>query len=165
LQKFSYGPEQVGTILMVVAIVSTLGKALLTGPTTKRWGEPAVIKVSLLAGSAGFCVLLLANTYATILLATAFFILSKTLLRPAALALISKQARVGQGTAMGLSNSFISLGRIAGPVWAGFAFDANVNYPYLSGSAIMFIGFLLALALISPRQTESAVESVETAVQ
>ena len=165
LQKFNYGPEQVGTILMVIAVVSTVGKAVLTGPTTKRWGEPAVIKASLLAGSAGFCALLLADTYATILLATAFFILSKTLLRPAALALISKRATVGQGTAMGLSNSFISLGRIAGPIWAGFAFDANANYPYLSGSGFMFIGFLLALILISPRQAEPPVESVETAVQ
>jgi DHA1 family multidrug resistance protein-like MFS transporter len=151
LKKFSYGPEQVGTILMIIAVVSTVGKATLTGPTTKRWGEPAVIKASLLAGSVGFLVLLLANSYITILLATAFFILSKTLLRPAALALISKRTTGGQGTAMGLSNSFISLGRIAGPVWAGFAFDANVNYPYLSGSVFMFVGFLLALVLIAPR--------------
>jgi DHA1 family multidrug resistance protein-like MFS transporter len=151
LKKFSYGPEQVGTILMVVAVVSTVGKATLTGPATKRWGEPAVIKASLLAGSFGFLVLLLADSYITILLATAFFILSKTLLRPAALALISKRTPGGQGATMGLSNSFISLGRIVGPIWAGFAFDANVNYPYLSGSALMFIGFLLALVLISPR--------------
>jgi DHA1 family multidrug resistance protein-like MFS transporter len=163
LKKFSYGPEQVGSILMVIAIVSTVGKATLTGPTTKRWGEPAVIKASLLAGSVGFLALLLANNFITILLATAFFILSKTLLRPAALALISKRTTGGQGAAMGLSNSFISLGRIAGPVWAGFAFDANVNYPYLSGSAIMFIGFLLALVLIAPRGTEPSVEGVEKA--
>jgi DHA1 family multidrug resistance protein-like MFS transporter len=163
LEKYAYGPEQVGTILMVVAIVSTVGKAALTGPATKRWGEPAVIKASLLAGSVGFLGLLLANSYTTILLATGFFILSKTLLRPAALALISKQTTGGQGTAMGLSNSFSSLGRIAGPIWAGFAFDANINYPYLSGSALMFIGFLLALVLIAPRGAETADEGVKAA--
>ena len=50
---------------------------------------------------------------------------------------------------MGLSNSFMSLGRIAGPIWAGFVFDANVNYPYLSGSVIMFIGFLISLVWVS----------------
>jgi DHA1 family multidrug resistance protein-like MFS transporter len=145
LEKFGYGPERVGTILMVVAIVSTIGKALLTGPTTKRWGEVKVIRGSLIAGSVGFLVLLLANTYATILLATGFFILSKTLLRPAALALISKRTSRGTGAVMGLSNSFISLGRILGPIWAGFVFDVNVDYPYLSGSVVMFIGFLISL--------------------
>jgi DHA1 family multidrug resistance protein-like MFS transporter len=149
LEKFGYGPERVGAILMVVAIVSTVGKAAFTGPATKRWGEASVIKASALAGSVGFAVLLLANTYVTILLATGFFILSKTLLRPAAFSLISKRATGGQGVAMGLSNSFMSLGRIAGPIWAGFIFDVNVDYPYLSGSAIMFIGFLISLAWVS----------------
>jgi hypothetical protein len=41
--------------------------------------------------------------------------------------LSSKQATVGQGVAMGLSNSFMSLGRIVGPIWAGFAFDMNFS--------------------------------------
>ena len=157
LEKFAYGPEQVGTILMVIAIVSTVGKVTLIGPTTKRWGEAAVIKGSLLAGSVGFAVLLLAEAFVPLLLATAFFILSKTLLRPATLALISKRTTTGQGTAMGLSSSFASLGRIAGPIWAGFAFDANVNYPYLSGSLIMFGAFLLSLVLIVPDRVETAV--------
>ena len=149
LEKFGYGPERVGTILMVVAVVSTVGKAVLTGPATERWGEAAVIKASALAGSVGFLVLLAANTYVTILLATGFFILSKTLLRPAAFALISRRSAGSQGAAMGLSNSFMSLGRIAGPVWAGFVFDVNVNYPYLSGAAIMFVGFLVSLIWVS----------------
>jgi len=145
LEKFGFGPGQVGTILTVIAVVSTVGKATLTGPVTKRWGEALVIKGSLLAGSVGFLVLLWADTYLTILLATAFFILSKTLLRPAAFALISKQATAGQGAAMGLSNSFMSLGRIVGPIWAGFIFDINLNYPYLSGAIFMLVGFVLSL--------------------
>lgn len=156
LEKFDYGPERVGTILTVVAVVSTVGKAVLTGPTTRCWGEATVIKASALTGSLGFLVLLLANTYPTILLATGFFILSKTLLRPAAFALISKRAGGAQGAAMGLSNSFMSLGRIVGPVWAGFIFDVNVDYPYLSGSAIMFIGFLASLLWVRQSSQESA---------
>jgi len=151
LEKFGHRPERVGTILMVIAVVSTVGKAVLIGPATKRWGEDSVIKFSALAGSVGFLVLLLADTYVTILLATGFFILSKTLLRPAAFALISRRTVGGQGAAMGLSNSFMSLGRIAGPVWAGFIFDVNVNYPYLSGAAIMFVGFLASLVWVSQR--------------
>ena len=155
LEKFDYGPERVGTILMVIGVVSTIAQGALTGPLTKRWGEAIVIKVSLLASSVGFVVLLLANTYFMILLATGFFILSKTLLRPAVASLTSKRATVGQGVAMGLNNSFSSLGRIAGPIWAGFVFDVNVNYPYLSGSAIMFIGFLISLVGVSQGRKET----------
>ncbi len=152
--KFGYGPERVGAILSVIGIVTTLGKGALTGPLTRRWGDPPVIKASLLAGSAGFIVLLLANSYITILLATAFFILSKTLLRPALLALTSKRAVAGQGVVMGLSNSFMSLGRILGPIWAGWIFDVNYNYPYLTGSLILLLGFLISLATIGEAQRE-----------
>jgi DHA1 family multidrug resistance protein-like MFS transporter len=163
LEKFDYGPERVGTILMVIGVVSTVAQGALTGPLTKRWGEAAVIKISLFASSVGFVVLLLANTYFTILLSTGFFVLTKTLLRPAVASLTSKQATpstgsghyVGQGVAMGLNNSFMSLGRIAGPVWAGFVFDIHVNYPYLSGVVIMFIGFLASMVWVSQYRKEA----------
>ncbi len=164
LEKFGYGPERVGTILMVVAAVSTIGKALLTGPTTRKWGEVKVIRGSLMAGSVGFIVLLLADTYTTILLATGFFILSKTLLRPAALALISKRAVRGKGAVMGLSNSFISLGRILGPIWAGFIFDVHVDYPYLSGSIIMFLGFLMSLLWVKEKQRQFGEEEMHASL-
>jgi len=148
LKKFDYGPEQVGAILSVVGIVSVFGKTLLAGPATRRWGDSAVVKSSALAGVTGYLVLLLANTYPTILLATGFFILTKTLLRPALFALISKRASFGQGQAMGFSGAFTSLGRIGGALWAGSIFDLGVNYPYLSGAAIMGIGFLASLWVV-----------------
>jgi DHA1 family multidrug resistance protein-like MFS transporter len=143
--KFGYGPYRVGVILMVVGVSSALGKGLFTGPLTRLLGEDKVIKGSLLAGSLCFLLLLYANTYPLILAATALFILSKTLLRPSILSVISKNTILGQGVALGLSNSFMSLGRIIGPIWAGYIFDSNYDYPYVSGSLILFIGFIISL--------------------
>jgi DHA1 family multidrug resistance protein-like MFS transporter len=171
-QKLGYGPDRVGMILVVVGVVSTLGKALFIGPTTRRWGEAWIIKASMLASSVGFMVLLLAYSYPTVLLATGLFILSKTFLRTALLSLASRRATggqaqgndVGQGAVMGLGNSFINLGRIVGPIWAGFIFDLNVSYPYLSGAAIMFIGFLVALGWVSQRARRT-LEGWQTAVR
>lgn len=161
LEKFNYGTKEVGMILTVVGIVSTAGK-VFTGTLTRRWGDSLIIKVSLFAGAVGFLVLLSANTYITILLATGFFVLSKTFLRPSVLSLISKRTTIGQGKAMGLSNSFMNLGRIIGPIWAGFIFDVNYNYPYLSGSVIMFIGFLISLVGVS-REVVIKSETASTA--
>lgn len=50
-----------------------------------------------------------------------------------------------RGGGMGLSNSFMSLGRIVGPLWAGFVYDINLIFPYISGAAIMVVGFLVSL--------------------
>jgi DHA1 family multidrug resistance protein-like MFS transporter len=148
LKKFGYGTEEVGWILTVMGVVSAVTQGALTGPLTKRWGEAAVIKVTLLASAASFGLLLAANSLPAILLTTGLFTLPNALLRPAVISLTSKQADSEQGVAMGLNNSFNSLGRIAGPIWAGFAFDLNYNYPYLSGAVIMFVGFLAALAWV-----------------
>ncbi len=148
-QVLDYGPERVGTILAVVGLTSTLGKAILIGPLTQWWGEAPIIKVSLAASSVAFIVLLLAKSYPGVLAATGVFILSKTLLRTVIMSLTSKRTTLGQGTAMGLCNSFMSLGRVVGPMWAGFIFDVNVTYPYLSGAVIMAVGFVISLIWIS----------------
>jgi DHA1 family multidrug resistance protein-like MFS transporter len=165
-EKLGYGPDRVGVILVVVGVASTLGKATLIGPLTRRWGEAVIIKASMFASSVGFLILLLANSYLTILLATGLFILSKTFLRTALLSLASRRSSLrqaqgragGQGAVMGLGNSFINLGRIAGPIWAGFIFDVNLSYPYLSGAAIMFIGFLIGLAWVSQGERKTTAE-------
>jgi DHA1 family multidrug resistance protein-like MFS transporter len=148
LKKFGYGTEEVGWILTVAGLVSALTQGLLTGPLTKRWGEAAVIKATLLASAVTFGLLLLANNLVTVLITTGLFILPNALLRPAVISLTSKHAEAQQGAAMGLNNSFNSLGRVVGPIWAGFAFDLNYDLPYLSGAAIMFAAFLASLAWV-----------------
>jgi len=39
----------------------------------------------------------------------------------------------------------MSLGRIVGPLWAGFIFDIQLYLPYLSGAIIMMVGFALSI--------------------
>ena len=159
LHRFEYGPQQVGGILTVVGLVSAIAQGALTGPATRRWGEVAVIKTSLLASAIGFALMLLAVDFATVLLTVGFFVLANAMIRPSLSSLISKLAREGQGLAMGLTNSFMSLGRVVGPLWAGFLFDANIHLPYLSGAVIMLLGFGLSLFHLSRREHEVRVES------
>jgi MFS transporter, DHA1 family, multidrug resistance protein len=148
LKKLDYGPEQVGGILTLVGAIALVGRGLLTGFVTEHWGEPSVIMTSLLVGAVGFILLLLANTYATVLLTTGIFTCAITFLRPSIHSLTSKRTTAGQGTSMGLSNSFVSLGRIVGPIVAGIIFDINPNYPYISGALILFAVFILSLIWI-----------------
>lgn len=104
-----------------------------------------VIKVTLLGTMMGFILMLLANSYLTIILATAFFAFTTALQVPALTSLTSRRATIPQGIAMGLSNSFVSLGRIVGPIWGGVALDIHSSLPYLSGAIVMLIGFGMSL--------------------
>lgn len=152
LKKLDYGPEQVGGILTLVGAIALIGRGLLTGFVTSHWGEPTVIKTSLFVGAVGFTLLLLANTYATVLLTTGIFTCSITFLRPSIHSLTSKRTTVGQGASMGLSNSFVSLGRVVGPIFAGVIFDINPNYPYLSGALILCAVFVVSMVWIKEQQ-------------
>jgi DHA1 family multidrug resistance protein-like MFS transporter len=158
LEKFDFGPDDVGVMMMVLGLVSAVAQGLLAGPATKKWGDGTVIKGGLLATAIGFGLMLLANTYITILFATAFFALTVALQIPALTSLTSRRATVPQGIAMGLSNSFVSLGRIVGPILGGLVLDVNLNLPYLSGAGFMLLGFLVSILWI--RQIEPQQEVV-----
>jgi DHA1 family multidrug resistance protein-like MFS transporter len=161
MERFNYGPEQVGIIMMVMGLVSALAQGLLAGPATKYWGDEMVIKIGLLATALSFGLMLLANTFVTVILTTAFFALTVSMSSPALLSLTSRRATVPQGIAMGLSNSFVSLGRIVGPILGGAVLDIHLSLPYISGAAIMFVGFLVSLVWIS----QGGRETVDTGLQ
>lgn len=143
--RFDYGPKEVGTVMMVVGVVSALMQGLMTGPLTRRFGEVKIIRWSLIGSAVGFGVMLLAYDMTTIMLTTGFFVLMNSLLRPAIASSISYKAGDQQGVMLGISSSFQSLGRVAGPLWAGMLIDINVTYPYLSGGILMLLIYFASL--------------------
>ncbi len=138
------------TLPTAIGLTSALVQGVLTGSLTRRWGEVAVIRGSLVGSAVGFVLMLQAGTYAGVLVTVSFFVLSNAMLRPAISSLISKRATGGQGVAMGLNNSFMSLGRMVGPAWAGFIYDLNLTYPYHSGAVVMLAGFFMSLVWLRP---------------
>jgi DHA1 family multidrug resistance protein-like MFS transporter len=145
LERYAYGPEQVGFILMLIGLTSAIIQAGLTGPLSRSIGEANILRGSLLVSALGFIAMTLATTYIWVITTTLFFIIGNAMLRPATASLISKRTPSGQGVSMGLNNAFMSLGRILGPLWAGFAFDFGIQLPYYSGAVMMAIGLLISL--------------------
>jgi DHA1 family multidrug resistance protein-like MFS transporter len=161
LEKFEYSPKQVGGLLTVVGLISAVAQGGLTGPATRRWGEAVVIKTSLLASAVTFPLMTWAFNLPTVVLTISLFVLSNSMLRPAVSSLTSKRSTVGQGVAMGLNNSFMSLGRITGPLLAGLLFDLGQDLPYMVGGAIMLLGFIIALLWLgnnAPEESRAAAE-------
>jgi DHA1 family multidrug resistance protein-like MFS transporter len=143
--RLGYSPDQVGLVLTVVGIVAVIGRGLLTGMATRRWGEPHVIQAALLAASGAFVLLLMAQSFWTVVATCGLFVCITAFFRPAVHSLTSQRSAIGQGATMGLSNAFVSLGRVLGSLWAGMAYDLDQRLPYGSGIVILLLAFALSL--------------------
>jgi DHA1 family multidrug resistance protein-like MFS transporter len=157
--QYGYTTQQVGGVLTVVGMISAVMQGAATGPLTRRFGEVNVIRVSLLSSAFAFAFMTQAQTTAQILATVGFFIFSNSLINPSVSSLISKRTTGGQGAAMGANNSFQSLGRVVGPLWAGNMYDINYNLPYLSGAFLMLIGFGVSTLALKEDAPEVVVPS------
>jgi MFS transporter, DHA1 family, multidrug resistance protein len=145
IDQFNFDTRQVGAIWMVFGIVMIVSQGVLTGRLSKRFGEVNVIRAGLLIGTLGFFALLLVEGFVPFLLATGLFVLAIALIGPALNACISMFGGEHQGALMGLNTASASLGRVFGPLWAGFIFDINHTYPFISGGVVLFIGLIVSL--------------------
>lgn len=146
LARFGFGPSRVGVIMVVVGTSIAGVQMLLTGPATRRFGERKVIKATLLSATVTFLLVLLAFDFTSLLITVGLFAFGNAMLRPSISSLVSKEAEIDQGLALGLNSAFMSLGRFTGPLLAGFLFDIRITFPYMAGSLIMFLGFLFVQA-------------------
>jgi DHA1 family multidrug resistance protein-like MFS transporter len=144
VDKFAFDTKQVGTIWMLMGIL-IVAQGGLVGPLTKRLGDLPLIKIGLLGGAIGFVFVAFAVDYLTTLLALGFFILALALIGPALNSYISNFAGEHQGTIMGLNSASTSLGRVVGPLWGGYIYDINIEYPFFSGAATLMLGLLVSL--------------------
>jgi DHA1 family multidrug resistance protein-like MFS transporter len=161
VDKFAFNTKQVGAIWMVMGIVLILVQGGLTGPLSKKLGELTLIRLGLLGGAIGFILVALAVDYITTLLALGFFMLALALIGPALNSYISAFAGEHQGTVMGLNSAMTSLGRVVGPLWGGYIYDINIEYPFFSGAATLALGFLVSLFGLLRQATGSPMRANE----
>jgi DHA1 family multidrug resistance protein-like MFS transporter len=161
VDKFAFNTTQVGVMWMVMGLVMILGQGVLVGPLTERLGDLNLIRIGLLGGAIGFVLVAFATGYLTTLLALGFFMLALALIGPALNSYISNFAGEHQGTVMGLNSASASLGRVVGPLWGGYIYDINIEYPFYSGAGTLLLGLLVSLVGFRSLASTS-LEAVET---
>lgn len=145
LDKFGFGPREMGIIFTVIGVVSVLMQGLLVGPAINRYGENRLILVGLVGTAVGFVLMTRSWNLVSLTAFVALNMAGGALVRPGISSAVSKQTQAGQGATMGVMGSFDSLGRIVGPVLAGWLYHFHINLPYFFGAGILLVGALIAL--------------------
>lgn len=162
-QQFVMNPADIGLVMGAMGLVSVIQQGLLIHPLTKKFGEARLLLVGLLVSMVGLLGISLVPTRWGMILFALVFSSGNVLLQPSVTSLISQSSnRDEQGAVMGLNNSFQSLGRAAGPLWAGMAFDIYPTLSFWSGAIVQMVAFLFGLfsfrKLISPPQGDKRQE-------
>ncbi|MCI0521119.1 MAG: MFS transporter [Chloroflexi bacterium] len=113
-------------------------------------------QAGLTGGALGYVLISQAYVFTTLLLALAFFALALALVGPPLNAHLSRKAGEQQGAVMGAAAAAASLGRIGGPLLAGYLYEINWEYPWWSGAAMLALGEALAALPLRQKTTNPA---------
>lgn len=136
--RVGFGPREMGLLFTILGVLGVIIQAGMIGRLVNRFGDAMVITAGIVISVIGFLLILFAPNAALIFVFTGIFSVGNSLLRPSISTLVTKTAREEeQGSAVGIMQSFDSLGRILGPVTGGIVFDFNINFPYLLGVMVL----------------------------
>ena len=116
-----FGAKEVGYVYAYVGLLGIIIQGGLTGRLVKFWGEARLIQFGFASMCLGFLLLGWAGTIPFLLFSVSLSFLGSSLLRPSLTSLITQRAGHGrQGTAIGITQSLMSISQIIAPLVGGF---------------------------------------------
>lgn len=137
--KVGFGPKNIGITFAILGIFAVIVQGGLIGRLVKRFGEVSLVKFGAMLSATGLILIILSGNAITLVMATVIYMVGNSLMTPTSSSLVTKQSSQGQGTSLGLFQSFASLGRVFGPIAGGALFDLKKVLPYVTGAAVLIL--------------------------
>lgn len=148
-RRFGFDALETGYVFAFIGACSALMQGVFIGRLSKRFGEKKLITAATFFLAMAFILMGTFEYLLPFLLFTAIMALSLGMHNPSVLSLVSKNAGEGEsGSVLGINQSFSALGRVLGPLWAGFFFDyIGPEFPLISAGMLIFVAFLMSFGL------------------
>jgi MFS family permease len=164
---YGFTEHTIGYLYGYIGAIGIVMRAVLLGPTVRRFGEVGVTRMGSLSLVLGLALapvpalFALSQPVRLVFLALALLLVpvGTALLFPATTALVSRRtARSEMGQTMGVQQAFGSVARLVGPVAAGALYEVDIRFPFWGAAAVM-----LATSFLTSRLTEAEPEKVAPA--
>jgi MFS transporter, DHA1 family, tetracycline resistance protein len=141
--RFGFTTSTIGFVFAFIGVILSLVQGVLVGRVVKRVGERRLIPSAIFAVALGIGLIPFVWNVPTLLGALAVLAIGMGFNNPSLSSMISRLADPNdQGGILGLASSLASLGRVVGPAWGGYLYDAyGMTTPYLSAATLMLIAF------------------------
>ena len=166
--EFGVTEKNIGFFFAYVGGISLVMRGVMLGPAVRRFGEVGVTRLGALSLVIGLaCIPLakyipLASHLPGLALVILFVPVGTALLFPATTAQVSRRSPKGEtGQILGVQQSFGSVARMVGPLWAGFVFqEVGQAWPFWLAAILM-----LGVSLLTWRQPNGRPEPAPAVVQ
>jgi MFS transporter, DHA1 family, tetracycline resistance protein len=151
------GAVEMGYMFFVAGGVTVVVRGVVLGRMVKRFGEIATVRLGALSLGAAFVVLPLVPDFRWALAAVPLYALGAGTLFPALATLTSLATdEDSQGSILGGSQFVGGLGRVVGPIWAGFLFQAvAMRSPFYLATAFILTALVLTAWIPARLQSRS----------
>ena len=155
-RELRWGPTEVGYMFAYGAGLAVLLQVGALGWLSRKFNDGTLALQSAVALGAGLFLIPHSTDLPTLFGAIALVSYGFGIGDPTLHSIVSKVApRELKGSALGIAQSASSLGRVFGPMWAGFLFTAyGREWPFVSGALVMVVVMLLACTLVYLRRRE-----------
>ena len=146
--KFGFTASTIGFVFAFIGVVLALVQGVLVGKVVKIIGERRLIPLAIFAIALGIGLIPFVWNVPTLLGALGLLALGMGFNNPSLTSMVSRLADPDdQGGILGLAASLSSLGRVVGPAWGGYLYDAyGMTTPYVSAATLMLIAFAVSFA-------------------
>jgi len=145
--RYSLSARQTGYLFTYIGALMVAIQGILVGRLARRFGERPMIIAGTFSMIFGLGLMPFAPNIGAYCAIIALLSFGAGISNPSLHSLLSRLSRAEeQGGIMGIAQSLASMGRIVGPAWGGYTFDAiGQQWPFLSGGILMSAAFLLSL--------------------
>jgi multidrug resistance protein len=147
MEVFSITELQIGWFYTYVGGLSVVMRAALLGPILDRIGEVRAMQVGTTCMAVGLLAAPLVDHVALFLAVVALIPIGTAMFFPASTSILSQRSPKGEvGQMLGVQQSFRGIAGIAGPAWAGVAYDhVSKGAPFVIGAMVMAVAVLATL--------------------
>jgi MFS transporter, DHA1 family, tetracycline resistance protein len=155
---FGIDAKDMGVLFTLSGATTVVVRGLLLGPLIKRYGEAATSRIGIVALMSALIAVPLLPSAAWALVISPLYAFGAGTLFPALASLVSRASDEDwQGAILGGSQLVGGLGRVLGPLWAGYTFQRlGHGMPFHIGAVLVFFALLVAFRIPAPRSSRPA---------
>jgi MFS family permease len=152
-RAFGMNQKDMGLLFTLAGGTTVIVRGLLLGPLVKRVGEGPTVRVGIAALFCSLIAMPLLPGRGWAMAIVPLYAFGAGTLFPALASLVSRATdEESQGSILGGSQVVGGLGRVIGPLWAGFVFQRlGIATPFQVGAALVVIAMVVAFRIPVPR--------------